>query len=105
MKHSNQIITKSSEWYDKDIMILYACFQILKDSIEKDSLLTLAIDWNINEDSVFARKEIEVLYNWWKERRLLEILDNLSPLEMEKQYEIDNQMLIRLIKIRKYLWI
>lgn len=85
-------------WRDKDIILLHACFQLLKNFIEKEKEIIEQIDWNHDEEIKHAKAEIDVLYKWWLER-----FDKENELD-EKQYEEDNQMLKRLIDVREYLW-
>ena len=93
-----KIESLSDGWCDKDIVILYACFQLLKDFVEKEKEIIAQIDWEHDEEIKKAKQEIDFLYSWWLER-----LDREDDLD-EKQYLEDNQMLKRLIEIRKYLW-
>jgi len=85
-------------WRDKDIIILHANFQLLKDFVEKEKEIIEQIDWNLDEETAKGKGEIDFLYAWWLER-----VDKENDLD-EKQYEEDNQMLKRLIDVRKYLW-
>ena len=100
MKPSNllKIETLNNEWIDKDLIILHACFQILTDCIEKENLFTGHIDWTNDDEHKNAKIEIEKLYHWWVKRKT----EN-NDLD-EKSYEIDNNMLKKLIDFRKYLW-
>ncbi|MCB0806865.1 MAG: hypothetical protein KDC05_13795 [Bacteroidales bacterium] len=93
----------SGDWCDKDIIILHACFQLLTDCIENEKLFTGHVEWNHDEEHKNAKKELENLYNWWIERKNADLESEINDLENE-QYEKDNEMLIRLIKVRKYLW-
>jgi hypothetical protein len=77
---------------------------IYRRSQEKENLLTGHTDWNYDDNFKLAKQEIEHLYNWWLERLQHERNNDIDPIWTDKQYEIDNEMLIRLIKIRKYLW-
>lgn len=86
-------------WCDKDIVLLHACFQLLKDCVEKEQLLTSHIDWAADVQTREAKKEIEELYSWWKERK-----DEKENDLNKQQHKKDTQMLIKLINIRKYLW-
>lgn len=88
----------SDDWCDKDVIILYACFQLLKDFVKKEKKIIKQIDWKHEEETANAKGQIDFLYGWWIER-----VDKENDLD-EKQYEEDNQMLGRLIEIRKYLW-
>jgi len=98
-----KIKTLSGDWFDKDIVMLHACFQLLTDCVENEKLFTGDIDWTDNKEQINAKKEIEELYNWWNERKKQEENEKFNDLD-KMQYEKDNEMLIRLIKIRQYLW-
>ena len=89
---------KGWKWCDRDMLILHACFQLLTDCVEKEKLLNGHVDWNRTPEDQEIKAEIETLYNWWKERKKED--DDCES----RQYEEDNEMLIRLIKIRKHLW-
>ena len=97
------IETIKVDWCDKDIVLLHACFQLLTDCIEKENL-NLTTDWTQDDQFSSAKLEIDELYNWWKDRSKKEIDGRLDPIWAENQYEKDDEMLIRLIRIRKYLW-
>jgi|WetSurSiteA1Bulk_404760.scaffolds.fasta_scaffold22833_3 hypothetical protein len=99
-----KIDTLNEDWSDKDKIMLHACFQLLKDCIEKEKLLTGFIDWTLDDKSKKVNEEIEYLNNWWIERVQLERNKDIDPVWTAGQYEIDDEMLIRLIKIRRYLW-
>jgi len=99
-----KIDTLNEDWSDKDNIMLHACFQLLKDCIEKGKLFTGFIDWTLDENSKKVKREIEYLYNWWIERVQQERNKDIDPVWTDGQYEIDNEMLIRLIKIRRCLW-
>jgi len=70
----------------------------LKDFVEQEREMIEIIDWERDEETKNAKLEIDFLYNWWMKR-----VDKEDDLD-EKQYEEDNQMLLKLIKARKYLW-
>ena len=99
MEPSNnlKIDTLDEGWRDKDSVMLHACFQLLKDCVEKENLLNGHTDWEADEKHKLARKEIEELYNWW-----------LSYVELnipnEENYETETKMLVRLVTIRWALW-
>lgn len=79
-------------WIDRDEIMLHACFQILKDCVEKESVDT---DCNYEANKEFV-DEVRFLYQWWESRK-----------DKERKYETDKQdteMLIRLMKIRTQLW-
>jgi len=96
------IPTLSDAWSDNDNILLHACFHLLLDCVENEQLLT-SRDWAL-EEAEQAKQEIETLAQWWKERLLLEKQAQLDPIWTKGQFERDNQMLVRLIQVRQYLW-
>ena len=90
---------RKDDWCDKDVVMLHACFQLLTDCVEDEELLDGYVDWENTEEMRNRKIEIETLYNWWQERK-----EKDEPSSHTSQYEEDNEMLIRLIKIRKHLW-
>ncbi len=100
MKRANVLKIESlpNGWCDKDVVILHACFQLLKDFVEQEKEMIETIDWEHNEEIKNTKSEIDFLYNWWSERVTKE-----NDLD-EKQYQEDNQMLKRLIDVRLHLW-
>lgn len=86
-------------WTDKDIIMLHACFQLLTNAIEKQHLFSGELNWDFDESSRKAKAELEELYQWWIQRKNQE-----NTLE-QNRYEKDTEMLIRLIKVRGYMWI
>lgn len=87
-------------WHDKDDVILHACFQLLKDFVEQENEIIEMIDWEHDQETKSAKLEIDFLYNWWMKR----FHDEEDLDKIKTQYEEDNQMLKRLINVRKYLW-
>jgi hypothetical protein len=92
-----KIETLDGNWRDKDSVMLHACFQLLKDCVEKENLLNGHTDWGADEKHRKAKIEIEELYNWWLSYTESDIPD-------EEQYEIETNMLVRLVAIRWALW-
>jgi hypothetical protein len=80
------------EWKDADEIMLHACFQLLKDCVEKEKVDSTC-NYEAHKDFV---DEVRFLYNWWKERVN-------KPTNLDQMAE-DDEMLIRLIKIRTGLW-
>jgi len=81
--------------------MLHACFQLLKDCVEQENLISGDIDWTYTSDQQKAKETIIELYDWWKERIKQE--NEYYYLEYE-HYDEDNEQLHNLIEIRKYLW-
>lgn len=94
-----KIETLGESWRDKDSVMLHACFQLLKDCVEKENLLDGHVDWDYNEGHRSAKQEIEELYNWW-----LSYEEPKIGVHDEKSYELENKMLGRLIAVRWVLW-
>lgn len=81
-------------WIDRDNIMLHSCFQILKDAIEKEKV-DKHVNYESHKDFV---DEVKFLHKWWKKR--LKMKDPFTFKQMDK----DDEMLIRLIKIRTQLW-
>lgn len=99
-----KIDTLEDNWSDKDRVMLHACFQLLSNCVEQENLLDGDIDWNHTEATKAAQKEIQLLYDWWQKRKSIDKQNAIDLVLDKKQYEEDDAMLIRLIKIRRYLW-
>ncbi len=97
------IKTLSGAYCDKDIILLHACFQLLTDFVEGEEAFTNHVDWEFNEAYKKAKDELEQLYHWWATRKTLDDLNGINDFE-KSQYEEDNEMLIRLVKVRQFLW-
>lgn len=82
-------------WYDRDIILLHASFQILKDCVEKESLFEHSTHYAKSKNGKIAKK----LYDWWEVRRLQE-----EVIDGDESYEFDTKQLIKLMKIRGGLW-
>jgi len=81
----------SKTWIDKDCIMLHACFQILEDAIEKEE-----VDKHCNyEHHKKSVDEVRFLYQWWQKRK------DDDDIDSDKD---DDDMLIRLMKIRTFLW-
>jgi len=77
----------SSNWVDRDEIMLCACFQILSDFIEKEDGLNHC-NYEAHKDFV---DEARFLQDWFNKRE-------------DINHEEDTQMLSRLMKIRTGLW-
>ncbi len=99
MQPSNTLIITSLDenWRDKDSVMLHACFQLLKDCVEQENLLSGHTDWDADDLHRNAKIEIEELYQWWHSY-------TEAYLPNARNYELDTSYLIRLIKIRWALW-
>lgn len=79
-------------WVDRDEIMLHVCFQILVDYIEIEKG---DIHCNYEAHKEFI-DELRFLYNWWKFKT-----SHIQNLDDEEQCD---EMLLRLMKIRKSLW-
>jgi hypothetical protein len=110
-------------YMDRCEMIIYANFRILKDFVEREMDV---VNWEWNDVHSNIAKELRDLYQWWtvdrqKEADAIWVHDNnkewadMTPEERhesslrgqarEDAFEAKQEAnLIRLIKIRRYLW-
>jgi hypothetical protein len=84
--------SKDKEWVDRDVIMLHSCFQILKDCVEQENVDTHC-KYETNQDFV---DEVRFLYQWWNDR--------INKEDSYEQIAEDNEMLLRLMKIRTSLW-
>ena len=105
MKPGNilKIDSLTKDWWDKDRVMLHACFQLLKDCVEGEDLFTGTTDWTYDEDRKAIKDELESLYLWWNNRSKMESF-TISEEEYEKQDKEDDKMLAKLISFRHLLW-
>lgn len=115
-------------WIDRDNAMFLACFLLLKDYVEQEDpkvgLRTLddyaphSRDWYEGEREGVERqlvwaKEVRALYDWWKTERKREH-DEVHAAYLrdapgwcrnhDKLEERDEEMLMRLVKVRGHLW-
>ena len=134
-----QDLDKNNEWCDKDRVMLYACFQLLVDFIEKEKPQTI-VDYKHEPTQRKEWQEMQALYHYWKkdrpklQRKVDRLLAHWSrkhktkwvplkngnyeyvvvktdnkawklPHQAEDQFEKqEDEMLLRLINIRRRLW-
>lgn len=110
---------EKGQWYDLTYRIPHCLFYELEKFIEKEKglgvhewekTLTFNEDWGVKSDDekygkltpqALAAIEQDVIYSWWKENKGKKDVD----FENEDEYlEQEEEMLIRLIKIRNSLW-
>ena len=68
MKYLKIHTLDKGQWYDRDIILLHAAFQILVDFIEREKPDEI-INWEHDEPTRHVWSEITQLYKWWKEER------------------------------------
>ena len=61
MEPSNilKIDSLDENWRDKDSVMLHASFQLLKDCVEKENLLSGHTDWDADERHRIAKKKLK----------------------------------------------
>lgn len=110
---------EKGQWYDLTYRIPHCLFNELEKFIEKEKglevhewekTLTFNEDWGVKPDDekygklthqALAAIEQDEIYQWWKENKGKKDVD----FENEDKYlEQEEEMLIRLIKIRNSLW-
>ena len=122
---------KKTGWHDVDRRMLHACMELLVSYVEKEKCFETIV-WDENDFSRQVAAEIKAIYAWWKAypvrsaepEKYLELWHNAyaikNPTPQEKQVaktlgdirdelvakleREEEDMLIRLIKIRKSLW-
>jgi hypothetical protein len=77
-------------WIDRDMIMLHACFQLLVDFIEKENGLEYC-NYEHHKESI---DEAKYLYDWWKANVNIVTIDD----------KVADEHLMRLIKIRGFLW-
>lgn len=84
--------------------MLHACFQLLTNFVEKEMHAQDYPDWEATEQTKNAKKEMEELYNWWQQWQKEKIKDSSTSFEDMNNHLKENEMLKRLIDVRKYMW-
>jgi hypothetical protein len=84
-------LPSAKEWIDRDIMILHACFQLLEDYV----ILEDGCNHCSYEAHAESVDEVMFLHNWWQTRKL-------EIYQMDDNE--DDEMLLRLMKVRRFLW-
>ena len=98
-----KIETLTDGWCDNDLIMLHACFQLLKHFVEDEKPFEF-VNWNQDDEHIFARKELELLYNWWEQRKQIEESLQMLNNRNHAQNIEDTEMLLRLVKLRTFLW-
>jgi len=105
MPRQLRIQTLNDGWVDRDFILLHACFQCLTDCVEQENLFSGHVSWDHDDTVRAVHQELMTLYEWWKARAVaLAAETGIIDALYSDGYEADNEMLIRLIKFRGYLW-
>lgn len=89
-------------WNDRDHVMLHACFQILDDFVRREQPWQFDADLDELQETYTACEcpeevanwlEVKRLHKWWLRRR-----DEYADCEE------DNEKLLRLVALRRYLW-
>jgi pyruvate formate-lyase activating enzyme-like uncharacterized protein len=105
MKKGNRLKIKTlpKGWSDNDSMMLHACFKLLKKFIENEKPFK-HLEWNYDDEHRSVKEELKFLYDWWKKRKKLKESHQMMNNRLHPQNIEDTEMLLRLIKIRTFLW-
>lgn len=104
MRHLKiESLPNSKVFLDRDMIMLHACFQILKDFVEIENGDELC-DYDEHKDFV---DEVRFLYDWWEIRKKGEeglTESTTKDLILFYNERDDNEMLSRLMEIRNQMW-
>lgn len=90
-------------WCDVDGKMLYACFNLLKKFVDEEKPFDVT-DWTQDEEHKFAANEIHALYSWWVDDYPKLLHESATPFQDSELLAKEEEMLVRLVKIRKFLW-
>lgn len=100
--HILDISSKENNWTHgySDIRerMMYASFALLVQFVDIESN---DVCWEWNDDVLRVKVEMDLLYNWWKYERPNR---NWTAANHGQFEEEDSDNLMRLVKIREYLW-
>ena len=105
MKKGNRLKIKTlpKGWCDNDSMMLHACFKLLTKFIDNEKPFK-GPEWEFNAEHRLAKLEMEVLHKWWKKRKKIKESDEMMNNRLHPQNIEDTEMLLRLVKVRPFLW-
>jgi hypothetical protein len=69
---------KPRKWCDKDEVLIHAMFEVLCRFVEDEKKWIKIINWDTTPDHKQAKKNIDLLYKWWKKRQNRDKLDPLQ---------------------------
>ena len=98
----------SDDWYDMDYVLFHACFQTLVNYIENEDPFEV-IDWDWDERYQLIKKEMQDLYKWYNdqwdgEKWEIYLSDKQIDEDPFMDEKIMDEMLQRLIEIKRYMW-
>ena len=104
----NKIHIKSLEpgYYDPDIRMLHGCFDLFTEWFHYNVFEAKLMDREtIDETNVGMYDEMMTLYKWWTVTKPeWDMRDDLIYSDIEKFEEVEDEMLSRLMKIRRSIW-
>ena len=108
-KHQyNRIRIKSLSpgYYDPDIRMLHACFDLYTEWFRYNVFEEKLMDRStVDEGNPGLWDEMMALYLWWTVKKPEFEVDNTTTLaDMEAMEEQEDEMLMRLMKIRRHIW-
>lgn len=99
-----KIKTLPKGWTDKDFVMLHACFQLLTNFLKKEKPFRCP-SWKQDKEHQEAKAELIFLNNWWKKRKKIEENSLMHNNRNAPQNLEDTEMLMRLVKVRMFLWV
>jgi len=121
-----------SRWYDSDELLLHVSFQVLNDFVEDECFRMIKVNRReepctpanrvklgfeyidscisneqhyptaFSKDRIDGYNEIKFLYTWWNVDRFDRVDTYCHDVDTNKQE--DEEMLVRLVKVCKYMW-
>lgn len=105
------------DYYDKDIILLHACFNLLVDFVEVECAAVQGATKLPNPEEGVKRLQEKAKFLWWQGKSAQEALclyywwKNIRPMRNEDDftmedvyYRKDTEMLVRLVKLRGFMW-
>ena len=88
-------------YYDPDVRMLHACFDLFTEWFKYN-----AFDEKLITKETFSEHwdEAMELYLWWTVKHRDDELNSKTMQDRARNAEIEDEMLIRLIKIRRHIW-
>jgi hypothetical protein len=96
-------------WLDRDGVLLFAAFTILRQYVEKERPFDPPDRWAEGDpEQVAAGKELRTLYDWWTQVRPADLAafepEDRCSIWNQQLRDTDDAMLRRLIALRGYMW-
>jgi hypothetical protein len=94
-------------WIETDNAMLFACFNLLETFVEKELGISSVEQAVFTNDALRETdKEILALFHWWTVERPAELKKRATDYQWwnDGLHKWDDEHLMRLMKVRQYLW-